>query len=711
MRATERSGVLPRPAPWFFGLAALLTLGSGSAVAAQTAGPSAWWRFDALDGDAASGARDRLTGQARLVAGISGKALVLDGYTTVLTRAAEAAPSIADALTVEAWVALGAYPWNWCPVVDQSDAELEGWAFEIGPRGGIRLRVAADGAWRTVASDDYVVPLRGWVHVAGRYDGRSLTLFVNGRPAGVVRLDSSATRGGRPRTGRVTMPRGIPLLVGGVRAPERPSNWHRFDGNQPSWFSLDGLLDEVKVYTTALPDQAVASAYQEAIPIPDAALAPRVLPAGPPGPGRFGAYYTTLSYYPEWDGLWRVGPDADVLVRFDTSPVRVVFWRGTQYSPAWVTGNGLWMVDQSVEAWNEGQTFEHMNDKQNRYSHVKIVEQSDARVVVHWRYALVNVADKLWNLTPRLENGAWIDEYYTFYPDATGVRKVTWKHGTVGSPRQFQESIVLAQPGQVEGDVVERDYATVGNLAGDSATLSYVADPGSRAPRTFPPDLDIQMHHFKARENPFIVFEKGDSMGYLRDMDQRSLPGPGSSDHWPVAQIHSDGRTSQATDRVSHFLGFPISDPPVHRGADGRDFWNGLYGMTDKPFADLVTLARSWAEAPKLTVTDGAFASAGYDRSERAYHLSNESRGAPTTLECAFAASPTSPVDNLALVIKGWGEGGAALEIDGRAVPAGTAFRLGHRHTLDGTDLIVWIEAHGERPLHIRLVPTPGGAR
>jgi hypothetical protein len=684
---------------------ALLAL--ASVTAAQAASPAAWWRFDTItDGtvtDTASHVSDAIAGHVRLVGGVAGQAVVFDGYTTIVTREAGKAPAITDAFTIEAWVALGAYPWNWCPVVDQSNAELQGYALEIGPRGGIRLRVAADGRWRTAVSEDYVLPLRKWMHIAGRYDGTSVALFVNGRPAGATAIDLKANEGGRPLTGRVTMAEGEPLLIGAVRAPERPSNWHRFGGDQPSWFSLDGLLDEVKIYTTALAPGAIAEAYRDVTPAPEAALAPRVLPAGPPGPGRFGAYYTTLKYYPEWDALWRVGPDADVLVRFDESPARVVFWRGTQYSPVWVTGNGLWMADQSVEAWDDGHTYEHMNDKQNRYSHVKIVEQSDARVVVHWRYALVNVKNQFWNVTPRLENGAWIDEYYYLYPDAAGVRKVTWQHGTLGAPIQFQESIVLAQPGQLEGDVVDRDYATVGNLKGETQTLSYVENPGAQPKKTFPPDLTIQMHHFKSREEPFIVFEKGDKMDYLRDMDARALSGPGSSNHWPVAQILSDGRTSQAADRVSHFLGFPISDPPVHQGTDGRDYWNGLYGMTDRPFADLVTLARSWDQAPALTVTRGGFTGGEYDQSERAYNLMPSSGRPSRVLELRLAASPDSPADNVALVIRGWGDAGASLHVDGKAVPRGPRFRLGYRHTLDGTDLIVWIELQRTVPVTIEL--------
>ena len=36
-------------------------------------------------------------------------------------------------------------------------------------------------------------------------------------------------------------------------------------------------------------------------------------------------------------------------------------------------------------------------------------------------------------------------------------------------------------------------------------------------------------------------------------------------------------------------------------------------------------------------------------------------------------------------------------------VPRGRNFRYGHRRTLDGTDLIVWIRAVSEKPLRITL--------
>ena len=62
-------------------------------------------------------------------------------------------------------------------------------------------------------------------------------------------------------------------------------------------------------------------------------------------------------------------------------------------------------------------------------------------------------------------------------------------------------------------------------------------------------------------------------------------------------------------------------------------------------------------------------------------------------------------IRNVALVVGGWGEADASLSLDGRAVPRGPSFRYGHRHGLEATDLVVWIDASGEAPLQIRLGP------
>ena len=666
--------------------------------------PVAWWSFDDVSGsqvtDIQTKIDDAVSGNYRTVAGVSGAALVFDGYTTVVVRNADLAPRLQDEFTIDVWLAVAAYPWNDVPIVSHSDEKLRGYALELGPRGELRLEVVINGRRISAQSDDVAVPLHDWTHVAARYaadDG--LSIFVNGEIVANAAMPGRNESFGRVPTRRLQVAVDQDLIIGAVRKPRRPSSYHRFKGNQPSWYSFDGLVDELKIYDVALADAEIARVAASANPLTPN-LSPRIMPSGPPGPGRFGAYLTTLTYYPEWDALWRVGPHADLVVRFDRSPARVVFWRGTQYSPAWVTENGLWMADQSVEGYDDDYTWEHMNDKQNRYSHVRIVEQNDARVVVHWRYAPVSVENKLMNIDERLGNGAWIDEYYYFYPDVTGVRKVTWKRDTLGEPVQFQESIPLAHPGQTQGEVVHNEYATVGNLAGDTQVLAYVDKPGE-IEKQFPDDLTIQMHNLRAQQKPFIVFEPGNEMMYLRDLNKKSLSRPGSSSHWPVGQILSDGRTSQAADRASSFLGFPISEPVQHQGDDGMDYVNSLYGMTDRPFEELLPLARSWSHPPSMTVDGDDFEALGYDRSERVYRLNRKSKASSARI--SIAASHDSPIRNLALLFENWGTTVPRVHLDGQELASGDTFRYGHRHTLSGSDLIIWIDLQTEKLVSLTL--------
>jgi len=489
--------------------------------------PVAWWSFDNVSGtnvtDVQAQISDTISGNHRTVSGVSGSALVFDGYTSVITRNADRAPQLREEFTIDVWLAVAAYPWNDVPIVSHSDEKLRGYALEMGPRGELRFEVVVNGRWISAQSDDLAVPSHTWAHIAARYAGNDgLSIFVNGKIVASTAIPTRTDSFGRVPSLNLQPALDQDLIIGAVRGPRRPSSYHRFKGNQPSWYSFDGIIDELRIYDVALADAEIArSAASPSLLPPE--LAPRRMPSGPPGPGRFGAYLTTLSYYPEWDALWRVGSHADLIVRFDRSPARVVFWRGTQYSPAWVTGNGLWMADQSVEGYDDDYTWEHMNDKQNRYSHVRIIEQHDARVVVHWRYAPVSVENELMNIDERLGNGAWVDEYYYFYPDVTGVRKVTWKRDTLGEPIQFQESIPLAHPGQTQGEVVQDVYATVGNLAGEIQNLAYVDDPGERK-KKFPDDLTIQMHHLRAQQKPFIVFEPGNQMMYLRKQPLAGWP-------------------------------------------------------------------------------------------------------------------------------------------------------------------------------------------
>jgi hypothetical protein len=230
-----------------------------------------------------------------------------------------------------------------------------------------------------------------------------------------------------------------------------------------------------------------------------------------------------------------------------------------------------------------------------------------------------------------------------------------------------------------------------------------VKDPKA-SKKVFPENLVVQRYNFKAKHKPFIVFEPGNRMHYLKDrqLGPRRLHVPGACNHWPVGQALCDGRTVQAADRPTHFLGFPISTPPVHE-KDGRSGWNGLYGMTQLNMEELVALARSWSQAPELAVQGTAFESHGYDRGERAYKLTPRADAVAGAIEFTIEASEESPLYHPAFVIDNWGDAGASVTVDGARLAQGTDCRIGHRHRIDGSTLIVWLKLRSARPVRIRI--------
>jgi len=656
-----------------------------------------WWSFDEVSEnktiEVINSSSDSIEGNYKVLPGIKNNALLLDGFTTVIDHN-PIGFAINGSFSVEAWVAPAAYPWNWCPVITQMNLENGGYSFEIGPRGEIGLKLIAGGNIHSCISEAFMVPLRKWTHISAIYTReKGIDLYVNGEAAGSYHFTAT--------------PDFVPnekIRIGMNYEAVKPSNQIGDTGNLPYWFSLDGILDELKIYNYPLKPDSFRRTFLNAKPLAEPELQNRVMPSGPDTQAPFGAYYTKLKYYDEWDALWPVDSDPDIVVRFNDSNVKLVFWRGTRYSPGWVSETGLWMCDQSVEAWNgEEGCFEHMQDRHCKYSHVRIIENTDARVVVHWRYAPVSAYNNLWRKDEKTGWAVWVDEYYYIYPDQTAIRKVSWKTGSLLYPRQFQETLPLTHPGQVRGDVMEADYLKIANLDGEQQSFYYMDNPPKENTKKIPESPNIQQHNFTSENDPFIIFEPGNYMHYINDRDINLLDKPGSCNHWPVCQAYCDGRRTQAADRPTHFLGFPISDPVIHKNEKNRSWYNSLYGMNDKEFEELFPLARSWANAPEISEISDSYASYGYDMSEKAYIIKNKVITKKGDLKLTINAQIDSPLNNPAIVISGWGEMNSEIYINGKKASATNDFKTGYIKELDSDRLIVYLHMKSIKPITIEI--------
>jgi hypothetical protein len=685
--------------------------------------PVASWSFDKGSG------ADEIRGFRKFVPGIAGQSLRFDGQTTSLVRAAARAPRLGDAFTVEAWAAIQTYPWTWCALVNQEKDHKAGYFFGIDPEGYFGLQLAVDGRWQECRSD-VRLPLYAWNHLAAAFDASSgITLYCNGKPAGRKALTGKP--GYAPASdlwlGRNLTPLGLSQEVKVVAEVA---------------YSFDGIIDEVRIHDRALGADETRAALAPSGPAP---LRPPALPSGPAGPGRFGAYYTRLRYAEEWENPWRVGEAADVVVRFDESPERLVFWRGTSYIPAWVTGNGIWYTNEFYETQDGTMktSAEPMADKQARFSHARILETNDARTVVLWRYAPVNVDTELVFPDPLTGWSDWVEETFTVYPDRTCVRKIrTWSSKPIINPaegkglenfRQFHEAIIINPPGTRPEDNIQADALTLANMKGETHTYSWakeapgfpadfeaetlsllhrISDQDTTAHKwlTLPRKGNILRVNLKAKASPYAIV---DPRGVAIDCYAGEIIPERSMfpwwNHWPVSQqIRSNGRWAVAPDRVSHSsLAHIQSWRPYEESADGLTMLM-LNGLSDKPAAGLVPLAKSWLSAPKMIVSPGAFRAEGFDPAQKAFVAARSGPAGPAALDVTLRAGADSPVVNPALVVRNWGGAEPRIEIDGRAAARGKDVRVGQVSRLEGDDLVIWLRLESTSPVRIVVRPADG---
>ena len=654
-----------------------------NAMLAQT--PVIKWDFETIKNrgviEASTNITDTIEGNFEWVEGVTGKGLRLDGFTTRVIRKGEDIRKPGAAFTIEAWVSLGEYPLNWCPVITTESDEVKGYRIMIGPYGQVSFQTAINEQWISCTSANETMPLRKWLYIAGVYEAnKEMALYING-----VLVSSLAIKGS------LTYPLKTSCILGMVAVPGRPSNTIRTWGTAEIYYGLDGIIDDIKMFDTPLTAAQVKGDFLKVKPgVPDIQI--RRLPSIEKNPGHFGAFYTKLKYYPGWDNLWPVDQDPDIVVCFDNNPAKFIFWRGTRYGPAWVSENEKWMADQSLETWGNGATdiegcFEHMQDRHCRFSHVRIIENNEARVVVHWRYALVSALDHTWMPDPKTGWECWVDEYYYIYPDGSAVRKVSWNKGTTGDAVQYQESLPLTQPGERSEDVVENDYVHVSDY--DYNTKAVSVDR-ARQPDNSIDKYTIQQFNFRSKNKPFICFEPGNNM-WVRWID-------GGYNHFPVNQARSDGRWAKTTDRPTHFMSSPCSDPVIHENGN-RLYWMGLYGMNGMSMNELVTFGRSWAYAPELLLKGNGCISRGYDKTQRCYQLENNKPYAGS-IELTLKGSKGSPVINPAIMVKNWNQAGAKILVNGKE---NKNCKVGINHQLDGDDLVLYILLNEEAPVTITI--------
>jgi hypothetical protein len=672
----------------------------GSAVLnKENRSPLRWWKFDEGLEPNNDEIREITTGSSCKIdgvhsywrAGVSGSCLSFDGYTNKVTLEAEKLPEISSDFSIEAWIAPQEYPWNWAGIVDHNKDKKAGYSLSVNHLGQIGLYAQIDGSWVGLCTKESVDLLK-WTCVTGVFKkNEGFSIYFNGELAGTNRI-----------TGKITDAINHDLNIG--MAHEKAPPW-AFERNITKSYRsnmvFSGLIDEVRLFDRALDQSEILSGYRNYKPANPKVLDFWVLPAGDDIPNKFGATYTNLKCSPEWDGLWRYGGDADIVVAFNDKPCRFVFWRGTNYLPSIVTEpgpRGIWNSDQGPEDYTD-QCYEHMSDKTCRYSHVRLIENTEARVVVHWRNASVGVSYD-WLTVDKDGWGLWTDEYWYIYPDAVSVRYQVSGRLADFKDIQTQQNELLSQPGTRPEDIIPYDAITLSNPKGETELWNYSTGVSYRKGPAIEENRNLVYMNLNSEYKHFNIGEIGSHyVPYSQWESMRMAPGHtkfNAWNHYPFGLLPSDGTVATGIDRVSSSCIGTLYGLH-HKLDDGRVDMYNIYGITNLPAAALKDLNRSWNFAASLSNVKGA-ESKGYEKGQRAYELTKESASISFTLE----GSEDSPVLNPCFIIKKWGsESKARIKINNKNQPEGNKIKQGIIRDTDGTKtLIIWIEQKSYEKVH-----------
>jgi hypothetical protein len=648
--------------------------------------PVAWWKFD--EGLSNRNYEDEFKtiesisshmcniagGKAFWKAGVSGTCLAFDGYHSKVTLPVSNAPVLDSGLTLDLWVAIGAYPFNTTAIVQQFNHIDAGYYLGLTAYGNPVFKLAIKSKLFEIKLEDKIEHYT-WTHIAATFDKKNgiMKLYMDGAEKGSLMVPKSD----------VSL-YGSDIMIGVNDIKMKATDLVREDNNIPQVFGIEGLIDEVKIYNSALTSSEVSDSYKNTIPgeqiVKNPDLQRRILPGKRIEDPKFGASYHKLQYHDLWDDLRRTCDNPDISVTFDNMPTSIVFWQATSYAPTWVTENNIWMGDQSAEVGGPWGCAEHMSDKEQRHSYVRIVENTPARVVIHWRYSCADIA----YIFDRPDN--WSDEYITIYPDGTSIRKVSFHGNEVPT---WHEPQLFSQAGTGPLDNIDVKAMTVANLGGEVYTLDFSNGPPENTLTT----SSIELFNLKSEYKIFNIIPDGTQFittGWFNTEQSPHTPDPfaGPWNHFPVSKLLSDGRLVTVYDRMtSCALG----------EGDGVTRENvGLYGFTDGSISSLIPLAKSWNYPSKATSVEGSSVP-DYNKEERAYELTADAEKISFTLN----ASESNPIVNPVFVIHNWGRSDALVKIDGKTNP--TDIRQGHVVTSDRDKLVIFVKKTAAKALKFEI--------
>jgi len=617
--------------------------------------------------------------------GVSGTCLSFDSYSNSIVLPSSKVPIINKELSIEAWIAPQEYPFNDAAIIDHLKNN-RGYFIGISAKGELIIKIANGDSTQRIKSS--VIPLYKWSHLAiSLSKDNELVIYINGKRATIFSnvLPIKDAENTSISVGMTYNERQYP--AGAERDITRS-----FQTN----VVLSGLLDEVKIYNRVISSTEFALAYAALKPTNIQPLEPWYLPVAQNANKGFGANYTQIKYAKEWDGLWRVGNYADIEVNFENSPWRYVFWRGTRYLPSLVTGKdnkAIWSSDQSPEHFN-GQCYEHMSDMQCRFSNIRLIHNSAARVVVHWRNASASIG-YLWPKQNSAGWGIWTDEYWSIYPDGIAVRHQVLHNGADAKIIEMNQNEILLHPGQSPIDALLDNSVIVGDTIGNLQKYYRSGKNAENNNKRFKTYTNLQYINLKSNTKQFQIGEPGMSI----DIELYKDNYWNGWNHYPIQLIPSDGTTAFQYDRPSSTCPVTFREIGHQLDAETTEAMT-LYGLTNRKPEDLIGLNRFWNYTPELTNIKGAN-NKGFSKQERAYQLDVYDSSISFTID----ANEKQPLFNPVFIIRNWNKTKTTqITVNGKMLIAKKDYQQGVEIDTNGKQqLVVWLQIETNKKIDLAI--------
>lgn len=427
------------------------------------------------------------------------------------------------------------------------------------------------------------------------------------------------------------------------------------------------------------------------------------------------------------DLVWAGFPGDGVVVSFDerfcpasAGGRKFIFWSESNYVPAWLMSNELLYCYEFCETWSDNVKgcFEPMSDRLLAYADVEVTEDNDVRKTVRYSYALVNP-----DYAAPYPDGSFpeVVEWYTFYPDGVGVRRMDYiQNGTPnGRYHELSEPMVISGSSSVPEDHFKSPAFVISNLSGARYDLypdksafdavnanvptwdeqiyrvrlnsapdafSVFSDPGKYpGSEALPVSLDLswhdityQMSHFPVDKQPYLLARYG-------DYDKSNATWPSQVSHSSLIGVEA----KEGCDWTSDYL---VDD-------EGRKYraYLMLFGIAEADDSGSVDAhVRSWLSCGSLDNLSGVTVPedvTGYDKREIVLRSTGDA-------SCGFRFVPAGTVRNPVFRISGWTGGDvASLYCNDRELVAFSDYIC---DIVDG-NLVIWMNIETGSPIEIRI--------